>query len=236
MALSQTVSHIKVFNFILGNCLLALFASVTYSVYKMNVMDKKYYFAIPATILIAAVIYNYFILIDYAAIAYSAASVFFIILFIPVFLKKTNVSSIDNNDGKNLRKTGTTMFFIALFFTLTGFLLSQFAVRLPYLLSIHFAVFTIAYQIPGFLYCRKRLRRDSKNISLSQLTKREKEVALEICKGLKYEEIADKLFVSLSAVKKHAYNIYRKLGIKNNRELMLLVNNAQEPSYGSGAL
>jgi DNA-binding NarL/FixJ family response regulator len=78
------------------------------------------------------------------------------------------------------------------------------------------------------LYCKERLRRRSKNINLSQLTKREQEVAMEICSGLKYEEIAGKLFVSLSAVKKHTYNIYRKLGIKNNRELMLLVNKSQE--------
>jgi DNA-binding CsgD family transcriptional regulator len=57
---------------------------------------------------------------------------------------------------------------------------------------------------------------------LNLLTKRENEVAMEICSGLKYEEIANKLFISLSAVKKHTYNIYRKLGIKNNRELILL--------------
>jgi DNA-binding NarL/FixJ family response regulator len=45
---------------------------------------------------------------------------------------------------------------------------------------------------------------------------------MKICQGLKYEDIARELFVSLSTVKKHAYNSYRKLGISNNRELMRL--------------
>jgi len=56
---------------------------------------------------------------------------------------------------------------------------------------------------------------------LALLTKRENEVAAAICSGLKYSEIAEKLFISLSAVKFHANSIYRKLGIKNNRELLL---------------
>ena len=57
-------------------------------------------------------------------------------------------------------------------------------------------------------------------IELSLLTRRENEVALAICNGYKYKEIAEYLFISLSAVKKHAYNIYRKLDISNSRELM----------------
>jgi DNA-binding CsgD family transcriptional regulator len=228
MVLNQTVYYGKVFNLILGNCLLSFLVTVPYFVYKVNAVVKKYYFVIPASILIAAFVCNFLILINYVVPAFSVAPVFLIILFIPVFLKKTN-AVVENKDGKTLEKTGIAMFSITLFFTLTAFPLNQFAVKIPYLLSCHFAVFTIVYQIPGFLYCRNRLRRRSKNINLSQLTKREKEVAAEICNGLKYEEIADKLFVSLSAVKKHSYNIYRKLGIKNNRELMLLVNNAEEP-------
>jgi DNA-binding CsgD family transcriptional regulator len=228
MVLNQTVNRAKVFNLILGNCLLSLFATVPYFVYKANAVAKKYYFVIPAEILTAAFVYNFFIRINHAALAFSAASVFFTILFIPVFLKKPN-GATESNDDKNLGKTGATMFFIVLFFTLTAFFLNKFAAKIPYLLSCYFAVFTISYQIPGVLYCKKRLRRRSKSINLSQLTKREKEVAAEICSGLKYEEIADKLFISLSAVKKHTYNIYRKLGIKNNRELMLLVSNAREP-------
>jgi DNA-binding NarL/FixJ family response regulator len=51
---------------------------------------------------------------------------------------------------------------------------------------------------------------------------------LNLYEGLTYEQIAEKLFVSLSAIKKHAYNIYRKTGAKNNRQLMRMMSEAGE--------
>ncbi|MDR0497615.1 MAG: helix-turn-helix transcriptional regulator, partial [Treponema sp.] len=104
-------------------------------------------------------------------------------------------------------------------------------VKSPYGTTLFWAIFTFAYQIPGLLYCRRRLLQKgtvARNKALGILTRRESEVALAICEGLKYEEIAEKLFVSLSAVKKHAYNIYRKLNISNNRELMRLIMEKEE--------
>lgn len=56
------------------------------------------------------------------------------------------------------------------------------------------------------------------------LSKREAETAIKLYEGKTYNQIADELFVSLSAVKKHAYNIYRKLDITNNRHLMQKIN------------
>jgi len=115
----------------------------------------------------------------------------------------------------------TALIFLIFFLMLIPFVLFLF--KLPYVFSSFWAVFNIAIQIPGLLYCKKRFFPnaalfDKKELSL--LTKRENEVALAICEGYKYEEIAQKLFISLSSVKKHSYNIYRKLGINNNRELM----------------
>jgi DNA-binding CsgD family transcriptional regulator len=219
------VSYSKVFSLILANSLLSFFVTVPCFVYKANNIARKYYFVIPATVLMGALVYNFLILIDYEAIAFSLTPVFFVLLFSPVFLEK---STVKNNDGKDLERMGVLMFFIVLLFTVAAFFLGKLIAGIPHLFSVYFALFTMVYQIPGFLYCKNRLRRRQKSINLSQLTKREKEVVTEICSGLKYEEIADKLFISLSAVKKHTYNIYRKLEIKNNRELMLLVNNAKE--------
>ncbi|HAP56188.1 MAG TPA: hypothetical protein DCQ16_10025, partial [Spirochaetaceae bacterium] len=51
-----------------------------------------------------------------------------------------------------------------------------------------------------------------------------------LCMGLKYEEIAQQLFVSLATIKKHAYNIYRKLDISNARQLINLMRETE----GSG--
>jgi DNA-binding CsgD family transcriptional regulator len=231
MILNQTAGNAKIFNLILANSLLSFFVTVPLFIYKENAVEKKYYFLMPLVVLAAAFVYNFFILINYTAIAFLPTPVFFIILYIPVFLKKPN-GPAKNRNSRELEKTGIIMAIITVVFTFAAFPLSKLAVKIPWLFSIHFAVFTLAYQIPGFFYCKNRLRQSSKATGLAQLTKREKEVAEEICRGLKYEEIADKLCVSLSAVKKHAYHIYRKLDIKNNRELMLRLNAPRDQDGG----
>jgi ATP/maltotriose-dependent transcriptional regulator MalT len=50
------------------------------------------------------------------------------------------------------------------------------------------------------------------------LSNREKEVLQLIAQGLKNQEIADKMFVSLSTVKTHTKNIYEKLNVRNRIE------------------
>lgn len=50
------------------------------------------------------------------------------------------------------------------------------------------------------------------------ITDREKEVVTLMYKGLNYNEIADKLTISPSTVRKHTENIYKKLGVHNKVE------------------
>lgn len=56
------------------------------------------------------------------------------------------------------------------------------------------------------------------NISKYGLSEREIDVLLLISKGLKNEEIAEKLFVSLSTIKTHTRNIFIKLDVRNRIE------------------
>jgi|GEM_PF-2929665 two-component system response regulator LytT len=49
-----------------------------------------------------------------------------------------------------------------------------------------------------------------------QLTLREGEIILMVSEGFRHKEIADKLFVSHTTVKKHMYNIYQKLGVQSS--------------------
>lgn len=56
---------------------------------------------------------------------------------------------------------------------------------------------------------------DNEDIKLS---KREKEVLEQLSKGLGYQVIAEKLFVSPATVRKHIENIYRKLQVHNKIE------------------
>lgn len=57
-----------------------------------------------------------------------------------------------------------------------------------------------------------------KKPSTNIISDREKEVVSLMYKGLNYNEIADKLTISPSTVRKHTENIYKKLGAHNKVE------------------
>jgi ligand-binding sensor domain-containing protein/DNA-binding CsgD family transcriptional regulator len=52
------------------------------------------------------------------------------------------------------------------------------------------------------------------------LSNREQEIARLVLKGKTNKEIEDQLYISISTVKNHVYNIYQKLGVKNRLELI----------------
>lgn len=52
------------------------------------------------------------------------------------------------------------------------------------------------------------------------LSKRESEIVVEIAKGLSSEQIAEKLFLSYYTVETHKKNIFLKLDVKTNAELI----------------
>ncbi len=54
----------------------------------------------------------------------------------------------------------------------------------------------------------------------SYLSEREMQIALECCKGKTSKTIAEELGISKRTVDSHKSNIYRKLGITNNVELI----------------
>ncbi len=54
----------------------------------------------------------------------------------------------------------------------------------------------------------------------SYLSEREMQIALECCKGKTAKTIAEELGISKRTVDSHKSNIYRKLGITNNVELI----------------
>jgi DNA-binding CsgD family transcriptional regulator len=60
--------------------------------------------------------------------------------------------------------------------------------------------------------------------STHEISKREKEVIHEICKGLTNQQIADKLFISLQTVKDHTHRIYGKTFCTSRAQLIRMVN------------
>lgn len=61
----------------------------------------------------------------------------------------------------------------------------------------------------------------------AELTEREREVLRLLYRGLRYQEIADTLFLSLATVKTHVHHIYQKLDITRREELF--VQPAEQP-------
>ena len=59
---------------------------------------------------------------------------------------------------------------------------------------------------------------------LSMLTAREREVALRASKGISNRQIADELGITERTIKEHMGSVFRKLGVRDRMQLMLLVN------------
>ena len=57
-----------------------------------------------------------------------------------------------------------------------------------------------------------------------RITKREREIIIQICSGKSNQQIADELFISLQTVKDHTHRIYRKIGINSRMQLVQQVN------------
>lgn len=66
---------------------------------------------------------------------------------------------------------------------------------------------------------------------LRELTPRERDVLLELGKGLNNSQIANRLYISESTVKKHIGSIFSKLGINHRVEAVLYVNNSISLSH-----
>ncbi|MEF9959477.1 MAG: response regulator transcription factor [Niameybacter sp.] len=62
---------------------------------------------------------------------------------------------------------------------------------------------------------------DERSKTLESLTDREREIFVEIGRGLTNAQIADKLFITENTVKKHITSLLGKLGVKNRTEVAL---------------
>ncbi len=109
---------------------------------------------------------------------------------------------------------GVLIFNVFYFSTYYGF------VQVNYLNSLLIIPFIVLIFSFGIVLGHSRhpeliLKTDDYNLS-----SREKEIIQLITKGKKNKEIAETLFVELSTIKSHINNIYKKIRVKNRRELV----------------
>lgn len=88
-------------------------------------------------------------------------------------------------------------------------------------LTLTVIVLSIVSLIAGiFFFLRWRKQKTEQNEQvIAQLTERELAIAKMIQAGKSNKEIADELFISLSTVKTHINNIYKKLEISSRKEI-----------------
>jgi DNA-binding CsgD family transcriptional regulator len=212
------------------NSVLSLYITIPLFSYILFDVDKKFYKNIPILVVADAVVGNILLKYNYFGILYMLKIFFYILLTIPPILKR-RIKYEKNSLEWTMQKITKITIVIFVPFTILLIPFSSMIFEVSYVSSLFWAAFTLFYQVPGLVYCKRYLFNKGIAINktgLASLSKRENDVALAICTGLKYGEIAEKLFITLSAVKYHASSIYKKLGIKNNRELMHIFMEAQK--------
>jgi DNA-binding CsgD family transcriptional regulator len=129
-----------------------------------------------------------------------------------------------------IRRKGTRIFSIIGFVSKAFFwffIFFSFSFVIPFL-------FGVILPLPALIYLSGLLKRSSKyekeilelercKADLStrfKITPRENEIIGCICSGLSNKEIANTLFISLNTVKRHANQIYQKLGVKSRVQLV----------------
>ena len=87
------------------------------------------------------------------------------------------------------------------------------------------AVETVAaggsYFSPGLLSSLAGRMHPREDAADEQLSSREREILVGVCRGLSNQEIADELFISKRTVDKHRANILEKTGCKNTASLVV---------------
>ena len=97
-----------------------------------------------------------------------------------------------------------------------------YSIRMEFTIPIAFtllAAYKLMDDFDRLALFNQKMEPFEKHFKNYQISKREQEIAVLLIKGKTYKEISEELFISISTVKTHAGNIYKKCGIKNRNEL-----------------
>lgn len=97
--------------------------------------------------------------------------------------------------------------------------------QIDYINSLLLVPFILLIFSFGIFIEQNKQKEKLKRIDTFNLTLKEKEVTIMILEKKKNREIANELFVELSTIKTHINNIYKKVGVKNRKELFEKMDN-----------
>lgn len=124
---------------------------------------------------------------------------------------------------------------------LASYAIFDLSLRVPRASDYVIATLQASFNIPALFYMSYFLKRRSVErpfeanqpdltVILAPLgvSPRETEIVDLILRGFSNKEIASRLFISVDTVKKHSYNVYKKLGVQNRVQLSYFVQNRPE--------
>jgi len=173
-------------------------------------------------------------------IAYFMDKIEFIEPLVVILLGVSIVSSMvfvwftkPNKKSKSLEKIGV-VFSVVFFILVPLALMADFVLpgmgyefRVDFTLPLAFllmAIYKLMDDLNRLSLFKNKVEPNEQHFINYQISDREKEITLLLLKGNTYKEISEELFISMSTVKTHASNIYKKCGVKSRNELNYLFN------------
>lgn len=209
---------------------------------------KKTFFEVAAFIPVCSLIAYYLMTYKKVIVILSSGLLFSTILYCLVFLY-LNLKNIKSDFIKNILRVfliTTVLLFPYMYLDTRIEQISVLSRLFPYGLlsvSIFYMIWSILSLYFGIRYFKYNLEKsygdkdEQELIEISDtkeqffekfnITNREKEIILLLMKGYSYNQLAEELVISLTTVKTHVHNIYRKVEVKNKIELFNLINKEQ---------
>lgn len=175
-----------------------------------------------------------------------SSSILFLVIFYALIFMCLNYKYIKNEYKKRTLKTFliiTILFAPYMYLDTKSEHISFLSKSFPYgllslplfymlwnLLSIYFvvkyfkSVIDKSHNLNSKKYIAEVQNKQTEFFEKFNITNREKEIILLLTKGHSYNQLAEELSISLTTVKTHVYNIYRKAEVKNKIQLINLIN------------
>ncbi|NVK52203.1 MAG: helix-turn-helix transcriptional regulator [Flavobacteriaceae bacterium] len=188
---------------------------------------KKIHFVVGVFLIISVLIARFFDMMFFVQSIIVGFLVISIIVSMLIVRKTKSVKQFQHLEKSN-RIFGIVFLIIVPIFLIHHYGFEQESYSFPTIFLLYFAFIALAARkihddLQRLSITSKQLDPNKQQFKNYGLTQREQEIATFLFDGLTYQEITNKLHISLPTVKTHASNIYKKCSVKNRNELSRLL-------------